>query len=373
MALFVLASLVLFCPGAQAWSNGGYSADQNNPDIGTHDWIAKRAVDIQTRDTTFLKTTHHSRYLLGTEAPDNPEFIGDTANHHVYFTSGHMLEDDASALRAASFYTAALASIRSGRSDLAAYDLGIMTHYISDVGVFGHTMGAHTDWGAETHHSDYESEFEARIDALPAPAGMTLGNADAYNATLDLAEDITFGAGAIRPNTWMDSNYNWADETFFASAMASLNRSVAAVASVINHFMMEAAVPIVTFPQPPASMSSEVQGGSVTLSWASPADNGGAEITAYVIFRGDSAAGGANVATVPGSARSWTDNNTRRGETYFYWVVAENSAGQSEMSPVVTVSIPPRTNSYVLPIVISVCSVALASIGTVLVRRRRRR
>ena len=31
-----------------------------------------------------------------------------------------------------------------------------MTHYIADVAVFGHVMGAKSDWGVEMDHSDYE-------------------------------------------------------------------------------------------------------------------------------------------------------------------------------------------------------------------------
>jgi hypothetical protein len=38
----------------------------------------------------------------------------------------------------------------------ASKQAGIMTHYIADVTVFGHVRGAKTDWGTETHHSDYE-------------------------------------------------------------------------------------------------------------------------------------------------------------------------------------------------------------------------
>ena len=192
-------------PNAEAWSNGGYSADQNNPDYGTHDWIADMALSIQTRDVTFLKTTYHTEFLLGTEAPDNPDYIGDTSKHHVYFASDHQLEDDASAARAEALYQGALSYLKSGNYEIAAYDIGVMTHYIADLGVFGHTMGTFTDWGSETHHSDYENEFEERLDSLSAPSGISLNDRDAYNATLDLAEDVTFGSGATKANIWMDS------------------------------------------------------------------------------------------------------------------------------------------------------------------------
>jgi hypothetical protein len=44
----------------------------------------------------------------------------------------------------------------------AAKAAGTMTHYIADVAVFGHVMGASTPWGSETHHSDYENYVNAR-------------------------------------------------------------------------------------------------------------------------------------------------------------------------------------------------------------------
>jgi hypothetical protein len=38
----------------------------------------------------------------------------------------------------------------------------MVTHYIADMGVFGHVMGSSTVWGAEIHHSDYEDYVGAR-------------------------------------------------------------------------------------------------------------------------------------------------------------------------------------------------------------------
>ena len=225
--------------GAQAWSNGGYSSDPNNPDYGTHDWIADKALTVQTRDVTFLTTTYHAKYLLGTEAPDNPAYIGDSTNHHVYYYSGGAIQDDVGADRALAMYQTALGYLTSADFGNAAYYIGAMAHYISDVGVFGHTMGASTDWGSEVHHSDYENEFEARLGTIPAPS-IVLGNLAAYSATTGLAHTITFGSGTIKSNVWMDTNYDWLNSIFSASAIASLYASVGAVAAVINHLLIEA-------------------------------------------------------------------------------------------------------------------------------------
>jgi len=233
-------------PLATAWSNGGYSADPNTPDYGTHDWIAEMALTIQTKDVTFLSTTYHAKFLLGTEAPDNPAYIGDSTNHHVYYYSGGAIQDDVGADRASAMYQTALGYLTAGDLENAAFYIGAMAHYIADVGVFGHTMGASTDWGSEVHHSDYESHFESILGSLPFPS-ITLGDQSAYSATTGLAYEITFGSGSIMTNVWMDANYDWTDSTFEASAMASLNAAVSAVADAINHLMIEAGQAIPEF------------------------------------------------------------------------------------------------------------------------------
>jgi hypothetical protein len=53
--------------------------------------------------------------------------------------------------------------------------------------------------------------------------------------TTGVASTITFGSGAIKDNTWMDGDYDWPSQTFKSSAFASLNESVDAVATALNH------------------------------------------------------------------------------------------------------------------------------------------
>jgi hypothetical protein len=377
--LSVLAFLTLLLPCARAWSNGGYSADPDNPDYGTHDWIADMALTLQTRDATFLTTTYHSLFLLGTEAPDNPQYIGDSTNHHVYFHASGLIQDDISAARASQIYQIALGYLLEGDKQSAAYDIGALSHYVSDPGVFGHTMGAYTDWGAETHHSDYENVVESMTGSLSPPTGMSLGDSDAYNATLDLAKNITFGEGAIKSNVWMDTNYDWSDATFAASAMSSLHESVAAVAAVINHLLIETVSllppqpsPTPQVPHPPATLTVSVQGSQVILTWTPPADNGGASITSYAIYRGTDLGSPTHVITISGDTYVWKDESVERGRTYHYWVVAENSVGPSDMTRTASATVPKDSGSLVLPIVLSAISGIFASGGLLLWRRKAR-
>lgn len=373
-----IATMLVLCaiPGAQAWSNGGYSSNPANPDYGTHDWIADAAMQMQTKDVAFLKTTFHASFLLGTEAPDNPHYIGDSGNHHVYYFSNGDLQDDACAVRASAIYSSAVQYLKGQDYELAAFETGVMAHYISDVGVFGHTMGSSTDWGSENHHSDYEGEMNSIVSSLAFPIDISLGNKSARNATLELAENITFGEGAIMSNVWMDANYDWTNSVFEASAMASLYASVAAVAAAINHLMVEAApsplIPLPEVPQPPASLTASVEGSHVVLTWALPPSDGGAAITGYEIYRGTNPDIPSHMASVSGTANSWNDESVEKGKTYYYWVVAENSVGPSGMSQVVSVTVPGDPSSLVLPIAVSSISIALASGGVLLWLRKKR-
>ena len=51
---------------------------------------------------------------------------------------------------------------------MAAEHLGMVAHYVGDMAVFGHVMGASTPWGSETHHSDYEDYVLTRTGAYSA-------------------------------------------------------------------------------------------------------------------------------------------------------------------------------------------------------------
>jgi len=74
------------------------------------------------------------------------------------------------------------------------------------------------------------------------PTGLPLGDEDAYNATIDLAHEITFGSGSVKANTWMDDNYDWSNGTYRSYAFASVDEAVEAVADAINHLVKDASL-----------------------------------------------------------------------------------------------------------------------------------
>jgi uncharacterized protein YvpB len=230
------------------WSNGGFSADPSNPDYGTHDWIAQHALDWLPLEEKQFILNNIANYLYGTELPDNgtvPGGIGDKTKHHVYYFANGSLQDDASAVRAQEEYGKAVKLFKAGGLANAAKTLGVMTHYIADVAVFGHVMGSETDWGNETHHSDYETYVNARTNNYTDEFNTflafdgDLSEIFAYHATLTLANDTTFDGGGGLTCVWMDENYNWSDSTFKNRCGESLNFAVNLVADVLHTFYLD--------------------------------------------------------------------------------------------------------------------------------------
>jgi len=248
--LIVFISVVLVCmQPAWCWSNGGYSANPSQPDYGTHDWIAQHASDWLPANEKKYITDNLQTYLYGTELPDNggaADGIGDTTKHHIYYSATGTLTDNASAQRANAEYNLALNYLKNNDTVNAAKTAGIMTHYIADVAVFGHVMGASTAWGAETHHSDYEdhvtdktSSYTSTFDNYLSFDG-SLTTLSAYNAAVNLAYDTTFGGSNHYTCVWMDQNYNWNSAAFSGRCGESLNLAVNAVADVLHTLYQEA-------------------------------------------------------------------------------------------------------------------------------------
>jgi hypothetical protein len=254
-ACVLLSALLIVGFGAtrvSGWSNGSYSTDSSNPNYGTHDWIAEHALDwLPLQEKQFLFDNRAS-FLYGTELPDNgqaPDGIGDTTKHHVYFFANGSVQDDVAAVRAREEYVKAVDFFKAGNLNEAAKRLGAMTHYVADMAVFGHVMGAATAWGAESHHSDYEQYVLTRTDNYADEFNVFLvfdGNLreiSAYDMALTLAHDTTFDVDGDLTCVWMDQHYNWNDATFRNRCGESLNLAVNLIADILHSFYTEAIIP----------------------------------------------------------------------------------------------------------------------------------
>jgi parallel beta-helix repeat protein len=221
------------------WSNGGYGGG-----YGTHDWIAQHALDWLPDNEKEYILENLDVYLYGTELPDRslPEGYGDSVLHHIYYWSNGSLQDDASAVRAREMYEWAVTYVVDYHNiSGAVMCLGIMSHYIVDVGVFGHVMGSGTDWGPETHHEDYETYVNERTNNYNDEFNTylafdgDLSNITAYDAARVLAYDTTFD-DEYYTCVWMDQNYNWGNINFKNRCGQSSNLCVNLLADVLHTF-----------------------------------------------------------------------------------------------------------------------------------------
>jgi len=259
--VILLAAITIFASlasarCASAWSNGGKSASVNNPVYSTHDWIAQHALDWLPAEEKQFIVENLNLYLYGTELPDfadavGGDGIGDTTNHHVYYHADGTLGGHPGADRAQAMYQEAVDDVRSGDIGSAAKYAGAMTHYIDDLAVFGHVMGTYTDWGAEHHHSDYESYVGNHTLGYDSPYNQylsfdgTLEQTTAYDVALHVAHDTTFDdSGQGHTAVWMDTHYDWGNPAFVARMGASLNVAVNAVADALHSLWVESGKPV---------------------------------------------------------------------------------------------------------------------------------
>ena len=93
----------------------------------------------------------------------------------------------------------------------------------------------------------------------------------------------------------------------------------------------EASATPATVPSAPQDLVAVRGNGEVNLSWAAPVSNGGAAINNYSIYRG-TASGGESLLTTIGNVLTFTDTGLTNGQTYYYRVSANNSAGEGAVS-----------------------------------------
>ncbi len=85
-------------------------------------------------------------------------------------------------------------------------------------------------------------------------------------------------------------------------------------------------------PSAPLNLQATAGDGWVKLTWEPPSNNGGSSITNYKIYRGTSSGGESYLTEVGGSTTTYTDNSVTNGVTYYYYVTAVNSVGESAKS-----------------------------------------
>ena len=172
----------------------------------------------------------------GSEIPDcnaGVYCIGDTVRHHVYYRSDGSLQDDIGAKRAQEEYELAKSSFQNGDNYNFSLHVGAMSRYMSDLAVFGHTMGAVSDWGVEKNHSNYESYVNNHPELVDSVVfDNKLDSISAYDAALAIAKDTTFDNG-VYTNVWMEKNYNIYNPNYLQRSKDSISYATNSITDVI--------------------------------------------------------------------------------------------------------------------------------------------
>ncbi len=92
----------------------------------------------------------------------------------------------------------------------------------------------------------------------------------------------------------------------------------------------EVKVTPISVPSAPQNIKARAGDDFVNLTWTAPADNGGAAITEYKIYRN-----GRPIMSVSATQPWFNDTDVKNGVTYSYYVTAVNTVGESEKSAVV--------------------------------------
>jgi len=88
-------------------------------------------------------------------------------------------------------------------------------------------------------------------------------------------------------------------------------------------------------PSAPLNLAAKAGNRQAILSWSPPADNGGANVTNFRIYRGLAGSNLTFLAEV-GNVQNYTDAGLQNGKSYAYKITAKNSAGESAATANIT-------------------------------------
>ncbi len=133
----------------------------------------------------------------------------------------------------------------------------------------------------------------------------------------------------------------------------------------------------ITTPTSPSNVNGTRGDHFVQLSWATPTSNGGAAVTNYVIYRGESPGTETYLGQVSGTTLLYDDTSVTNGNTEYYTVVAVNSEGASvashefALNPYSTSSTADSSSLMLLIIAGVIAIVVIAVVVIVMMRRVR--
>jgi hypothetical protein len=175
----------------------------------------------------------------------------------------------------------------------------------------------------------------ATISITPSSATVATGGsqlfsasgADAYGNPVGVSNTTwsvnPAALGTVSPSTGGSTTFTAGTSAGSGSVFASVGavQGSASVSTISTNV-----------PGAPANLVAvPASGKGAQLSWTAPANTGGSAITSYRIYRSTTGQSGSfvPVVSVGGTTMTYKDTSTARGATYYYYVTAVNSGGES--------------------------------------------
>jgi titin len=192
----------------------------------------------------------------------------------------------------------------------------------------------------------------------------------AYNVYSGLAADnLSMVASLYNTTTFTESGLENGTEYFYAVTAVNA-RGEGALTEVLG-LTPEAPPPPIEAPREPRGMKCEVEGTDIHINWTPPDADPLRPVVTYTVLRGETLY---DIVTVvyTGPSLNFTDSGLQPGRTYYYIVVANNSAGRGAMSEVFSISIPKAKEEPGYGAALTICALAVLVVATGRRDRRRR-
>jgi hypothetical protein len=181
-----------------------------------------------------------------------------------------------------------------------------------------------------------------RWTASASDGGSTITGYNVYRGTTAGGESTTPVATGVSGTSFTDTSL--VNSTTYFYTVVAVNAVGPSPASAET-----SATPRASVPTTPQAVVASGGVGSIVLSWAAPASDGGSKVTGYNVYRGTTAGGESVTPIATGvTATTFTDRAVTDGTTYYYKIVAVNAIGGSAPSTEVSAApTPGSTASYV--------------------------
>ncbi len=189
--------------------------------------------------------------------------------------------------------------------------------------------------------ADLTSTGEHEVGTNGNNTGIVFTN----HGTVPTTFDVEFQHNVISDTVWNSSRRPTAPRLPTASRQGiTVGPGETVTIRPLNWLDLDHTVVIIegeTVPGVPRDLAAMATGPQVTLTWATPASDGGWPVTGYAILRGDQQGNLTVLADATGT--TYVDASVERGKTYWYAVRARNALGDGTATEAVSVLVPALT------------------------------